>query len=349
MNRGMPHKGLGIRIGHGQVRVDCVDQSRDAVKAASSDALLGDLPKPPLHDVQPRRTGGGEVQVEPGMPTQPLLHSGLGVSPIVVQDHVQRHTRGKLPVQLAQEAQELLMSVSWQALSDHPSVQEVERRKQRRDPMPLVVVSHGSAAPLLHRQARLGALEGLDLAFLIHTQDNGLIGRVQVQPHDIGELLAEVPVLGELESPGPVGLKSMSAPNPLDGGLADALGLRHSAGAPVGGALGLGLGCDLHDVGNPLCGIERRPASAGFDLGQGIDATLPETLPPQDHRGARCYQLRRDTVIGVTVGGQQDNLCPKGNTLGSIWGPGPCFKGSALFIGHNERRSCIPHTNTYTS
>jgi hypothetical protein len=35
--------------------------------------------------------------------------------------------------------------------------------------------------------------------------------------------------------------------------------------------------------------------------------------------------------------------------LGSIWGPGPCFKGSALFIGHNERRSCIPHTNTYTS
>jgi len=52
-NRGVPHKGLGIRIGHGQVRGDCVDQLRNAVKAASSDALLGDLPEPTLHQVQP--------------------------------------------------------------------------------------------------------------------------------------------------------------------------------------------------------------------------------------------------------------------------------------------------------
>ena len=121
--------------------------------------------------------------------------------------------------------------------------------------MALVVVSHGAAAPFFHRQPRLSALQGLNLALLVHTQDNRLIGRIEVQPHDVGEFLREANIFRELEPFGSVGLKSMSVPNPLDGGLANALGLGHTAGAPVGGTLWLGLGCDLHDIGDPLWSI----------------------------------------------------------------------------------------------
>jgi hypothetical protein len=46
--------------------------------------------------------------------------------------------------------------------------------------VPLVVVSHRAQAAALERQARLGAGEGLDLAFLIDRQDHGMGGRIDV-------------------------------------------------------------------------------------------------------------------------------------------------------------------------
>ena len=72
--------------------------------------------------------------------------------------------------------------------------------------MALVVMGHGPAAPFLHGQAGLGALESLDLALLIHAQDHGFVGRIEVQPHHVGEFLGEPPVLRELESLRPVRL-----------------------------------------------------------------------------------------------------------------------------------------------
>ena len=74
------------------------------------------------------------------------------------------------------------MSVPGHTLTDHPSIQQVQRCEQGSSSMPLVVVGHGPTAPLLHGQAGLCALEGLDLAFLVNTQDQGLVGRIEVQP-----------------------------------------------------------------------------------------------------------------------------------------------------------------------
>jgi len=55
--------------------------------------------------------------------------------------------------------------------SDDLAVQHVQRREQRRGAAALVVVCHGTGTPLLDRQSRLGAVEGLDLALFIDTED----------------------------------------------------------------------------------------------------------------------------------------------------------------------------------
>jgi hypothetical protein len=47
--------------------------------------------------------------------------------------------------------------------------------------VPLVVVGQRPTAALLDREARLGAVQGLDLALLVDAEDQGLVGRVQVQ------------------------------------------------------------------------------------------------------------------------------------------------------------------------
>jgi hypothetical protein len=45
-------------------------------------------------------------------------------------------------------------------------------------------VGHGAAAPLLDRQSRLCSLQRLNLAFLVCTKDDGMLGRVKVEPDD---------------------------------------------------------------------------------------------------------------------------------------------------------------------
>ena len=63
------------------------------------------------------------------------------------------------------------MTVALHVASDDCAVEDVEGGEQRRRAMTLVVVGHCPGPTRLHRQARLGAIEGLDLALLVDRQD----------------------------------------------------------------------------------------------------------------------------------------------------------------------------------
>ena len=77
------------------------------------------------------------------------------------------------------------MAMALHALADDLAVEHIERREQGRDAVPLIIVGHGAGTSLLHRQPRLGAVQRLDLAFLIDRQNNGVVGRIDVEPDDV--------------------------------------------------------------------------------------------------------------------------------------------------------------------
>ncbi len=58
-------------------------------------------------------------------------------------------------------------SMPFHALADDLAGGNIERREQRRRAVALVVMQHSAGLALLHRQARLGAVELLDLALLV--------------------------------------------------------------------------------------------------------------------------------------------------------------------------------------
>ena len=70
------------------------------------------------------------------------------------------------------------MAVPLDAAADDLALDDVEGGEQGGRAMPLVVMGHRAGAPLLHRQARLGPIQGLNLALLIDRQDDGMIGRI---------------------------------------------------------------------------------------------------------------------------------------------------------------------------
>jgi hypothetical protein len=53
-------------------------------------------------------------------------------------------------------------------------------------------------------QARLGAVQGLDLGLLIDTEDHGVGGRIDIQADDVADLGGELRIVGKLEGVDPV-------------------------------------------------------------------------------------------------------------------------------------------------
>ena len=73
------------------------------------------------------------------------------------------------------------------------------RGEQVRRAVALVVVGHRPSPARLHRQARLGAVQRLDLGLLVEAEHHRPLWRIQVEPDDVDELLLEVRIVGDLE------------------------------------------------------------------------------------------------------------------------------------------------------
>jgi len=50
-----------------------------------------------------------------------------------------------------------------------------------------------------HRQHRRGAVQGLDLGFLVYAQHQRLFRRIQIQPDDVADLVDELRIVADLE------------------------------------------------------------------------------------------------------------------------------------------------------
>jgi hypothetical protein len=66
--------------------------------------------------------------------------------------------------------------------------------------VPDVVVGLPFANADLHRRCRRGSIQRLDLRFLVNTQHNRVLRRLQIQPHDVGDLGNQFRIGGELKN-----------------------------------------------------------------------------------------------------------------------------------------------------
>src|SRR5215472_2971767 len=127
------------------------------------------------------------------------------------------------------------------AHADHRAVGHIQRRKQRGCPMALVIVSHRSAAALLQRQTRLGAVQGLDLTLLVDTHHDRVLGWIQIEPHDVFQFLGETLILANLEALQKMRFQPMGVPDAAYRCLTDAHFDSHSPGTPMTGIGRFGL------------------------------------------------------------------------------------------------------------
>lgn len=130
------------------------------------------------------------MQVKTLVPVGPPVDLGVLVGAVVIQDQRDLQALGHLVVDRVEKLQELGMTVMRQALTDHRAGQYVKCREQRGRPVALVVMGHRSGSTGDHWHRRLGTVESLNLALVIHAQHDRLVRRVEVQTDDIDKLVS---------------------------------------------------------------------------------------------------------------------------------------------------------------
>lgn len=189
-----------------------VDEAVDGgleIDDGSEDAVL----QPTAHQdgkeafdgVQPRAGGRRKVERPAGMAIEPDTHLVVLVGRVVVEDDVDDLAGRDVALKGIEEADELLMPVALHVLPEHLASQDIERGEQRGRSVALVVVGHSGATPLLQRQPRLCAIEGLDLGLFIEAEDDGMSGRADVEPDNVVQFLDEGWIARELEPTPPMG------------------------------------------------------------------------------------------------------------------------------------------------
>jgi hypothetical protein len=230
------------------------------------------------------------------------------VGRVVVDDGVDRLSRRYLGLDGVEEADELLMAVALHVAADDGAVEDIEGGEQRRGAMTLVVVRHRPGAARLHRQARLGTIESLDLALLIDREDHRMSGRVNIEADDIAQLFHEPRIVGQLEALHFVRLKAMGSPDALDGTGADADGIGHLGRGPMGRfGWRLALG-ERYDALDGLRSQSRDARGACLVAQQAVIAFPHEAFLPAPNAGLRLAGPTHDLVGTDCVTAQQDDL-----------------------------------------
>jgi hypothetical protein len=231
---GDPVKRFGVFVGFGDEAIDGGLEINEGVEDTTVKPPPGEFGEETFDGIEPRTGCRGEVENKPLVAIEPGPDLWMLMGGVVVENDMDGLVFGNLSVDRVQEADELLMPVTLHIAPDHGPIEDVQGGEQRRCSIAFVVVGHGAETPLLHGQSRLGAVQRLDLAFLIDGQDDGVSGRIDVKPNDIARFADEVRIVRELEPPIAVRLQTMATPDATDRAFTNANRHGHHQSRPMG-------------------------------------------------------------------------------------------------------------------
>ncbi len=213
--------------------------------------------------------------------------------------------RGHGLVDLSQEFQELLCPMARHAITDDRARFHVQRCEQCGRAMALVIVRYGRGTALLERQSGLGPVGCLDLRLFVNAEHDRPVGRIEVKPDDIGDLLLELWVIRDFEPLCEMRFRASFRLYAADARWRNAHGFGHQRPARVR-CIGWGflhrLGDHLqpcfhgqrrHTRGARLIALEPRHAFIQIPRLTAPDRRLRHAGPPHDLEGAMAAGRRQ--------------------------------------------------------
>ena len=231
------------------------------------------------------------------------------VGGVVVQNQVQVTVGWSSRIDQLQELQPFLVSVTALALANESPVGCVECGKESGGTMAHVIMGHGSRAAFLERKTRLRTVESLDLTLLIATEDQGMLGGIEIEPNDVFELLDKERIVGDLEGTCQVRLEPVLAPDLTDRGRANVQRLGQGPSTPLRGH---GRARSQRTINNQFADVRpihwRAPTSRCIVFNPGTPRLLKTLSPPADLLSSHSSNQASDLLVLVILRGQENDL-----------------------------------------
>src|SRR5271169_58675 len=317
-----PDERLWVFVIDVQVLADGALQLEGAAMGAAFDLASADQGEPALDKVEPGARSGREVHVKSRMTSEPTFDRGGLVRAVVVQDQMHVQLSGDVGFDRAQERKELLAAMTSMQLSDHAPRGDIQRREQTRRAVALVVMGAPLGQARGKRQDRLGAIQGLDLALLIHAQHHRLGRRIQIQADEVAHLVDKQRIGRELESLGTVRLQPKGTPSAAHRALRDLKLLRKQARAPMRGlarALIERSGDQLLD--SRLIELARRTGPRLIE--QAVEPPLKKATAPLAHGLTHDATALGYLAVVRPLCARQDDVRTQGQILRGLMPPRP--------------------------
>jgi len=229
------------------------------------------------------------MQLKAGMSRQPALDGGMLTGGVIVHHQVDVQLRRDVGFDLPQELEVFLMAMTRSAAGEDLAGGDVQGGKERGGAMADVIVGDPLHIAQAHGQQRLGAIQGLDLALSVHAEHHRFVGRIQVQAHDISDLLPEEGVGGELEVALAMGLKTKGPPDAMDGGPGKLGLLGQGADRPVGAIPWLGVQSLADQAGHLFIGNRPGPPGSQFIVQTREPLSQEAPAPFADRLGTEAH------------------------------------------------------------
>ena len=168
------------------------------VMHASTQLLRLEGGKPALDEIEPRGVRR-EVRMKARVPGEPSADQRGLVRPVVVHDDVHVQVGRYLDIEGGQEGAKLDRAMPPTNLTQHVSRLHFQCGKERRRPVPFVVVGPPFSLARAQGEQRRRAIQGLDLWLFVDAEDRGVLRRIEIQPHDVADLVDEQRIRRQLE------------------------------------------------------------------------------------------------------------------------------------------------------
>jgi hypothetical protein len=142
-----------------------------------------------------------------------------------------------------------------------------------------------------------------------------LIGRIQIEPHDVAHFFVEMRIVGELEPFDSMRLHVKTLPDPLHQHPRYAQSLGHSPDTPMGPIGRLGLESRIQNL---LLQLLAQNAARTFPFGvplQGLDTAAEKGGTRRVYRGPRQAELLCNGAVGRSLMRQQNDAASPRDTL----------------------------------
>ena len=177
-------------------------------------------------------------------------------------------------------------------------------------PCPDIIVGHCSGSALLHRQAWLGAVERLNLRFLIDRQHEAVGRRVEIEPHHVAQLGGKGRILGQFEAPHAMRLQAVRRPDPLHRAQRHADGCGHRPAGPMRRLAGRRSERQRHHALDQRRWQRRQARLSGLLAQQASHALAHEPLLPAPYTGLRDPGAAHNFRRAAALGGRQNDPRP---------------------------------------